>query len=38
LVHGSIAGEVIESNNQEFAVGDFVNGNTGVQKYALSEG
>ena len=31
-------GEVIESNNDGFAVGDFVAGIQGVQEYALSDG
>ena len=38
LVHGSVAAEVIESNNPEFSVGEFVVGSTGVQEYAISDG
>ena len=38
LVHGSIAGQVIESNHSDYHVGDFVTGSTGVQDYAVSDG
>lgn len=38
LVHGSVAGEVVESNHPEFHAGDFVNGSTGIQDYAVSDG
>lgn len=38
LVHGSVAGEVIESNHPGFRAGDFVNGSTGIQGYAVSDG
>jgi NADPH-dependent curcumin reductase CurA len=31
-------GEVIESNNNKFNVGDFVSGHNGVQSYAVSDG
>ncbi len=37
LVHGSAAGEIIESNHPDFSVGDFVNGSVGVQEYTLSD-
>ena len=36
LVHGSIAGRVVESNAPEFSVGDFVTGSLGVQRYAVA--
>ncbi|MEQ8483807.1 MAG: NADP-dependent oxidoreductase [Pseudomonadales bacterium] len=38
LVHGSVAGAVIESNHPDFAVGDLVEGSLGVQSYAVSDG
>lgn len=38
LVHGSVAGEVVRSNNAAFAVGDAVMGSLGVQRYAVSDG
>ena len=38
LVHGSSAGQVIESNNPEFGVGDYVAGSLGIQNYAVSDG
>jgi NADPH-dependent curcumin reductase CurA len=38
VVHGSIAGQVIESNNPDFRVGDFVSGSLGIQRYSVSDG
>ena len=38
LVHGSIAGQVIQSNHAEFKEGDFVLGSLGIQNYAISDG
>lgn len=38
LVHGSMAGRVVESNNPEFAVGDHVLGSLGIQNFAISNG
>ena len=38
VVHGSIAGQVIESNNSDFRVGDFVSGSLGVQRFSVSDG
>ncbi|MFK7913409.1 MAG: NADP-dependent oxidoreductase [Pseudomonadales bacterium] len=38
LVHGSSAGQVIESKHPDYHVGDFVNGSLGVQSYAVSDG
>ncbi len=38
LVHGSIAGQVVESNHPNYHAGDFVTGSLGVQSYAISDG
>ncbi len=38
VVHGSIAGQVIESSHPGFRVGDFVSGALGVQRYAVTDG
>ncbi len=38
LIHGSAAGRVIESNDPNHAVGDYVIGSTGVQNYAAMTG
>ncbi len=38
LIHGSMAGRVIVSNNADFSVGDYVLGSLGVQNYAVSDG
>ena len=38
LVHGSIAGKVLESNHPGFRAGDLVTGSLGVQRYAISDG
>ena len=38
LVHGSIAGRVIESEHPAYAVGDYVSGSLGVQSHAISDG
>jgi len=38
LVFGSIAGQVIESRNADWRVGDYVTGSLGVQRYAISTG
>ena len=38
LVHGSFAGEIVESNAEGFSVGEFVNGSLGVQDYAVCDG
>lgn len=38
VVHGSAAGQVIESNHPDFSAGDWVTGSTGVQAYAVSDG
>jgi NADPH-dependent curcumin reductase CurA len=38
LVHGSVAGQVIESRHDGFAVGEYVAGSLGVQSYAISTG
>lgn len=38
LVRGSMAGEVIESNNPDYSVGDLVLASSGVQNYAISNG
>ncbi len=37
-IHGSGAGEVVESRNPNFRVGDAVMGSLGVQRYAVSDG
>ena len=38
LVRSTIAGEIIASNNSDFAVGDFVTGGTGAQNFSVSNG
>lgn len=38
MVHGSSAGEVVESDHPDFSVGDLVIGSLGVQNYAVSDG
>jgi len=38
LVFGSVAGQIIESRNPDWRVGEFVSGSLGVQRYALSNG
>jgi len=38
LVRGSVAGEVVESNNPNFSMGDQVTGSLGVQNYSVSDG
>jgi hypothetical protein len=38
VMTGGTVGEVIESNNPKFKIGDFVVGSLGWQQYALSEG
>jgi len=38
LVFGSVAGQIIESRNPDWRVGDFVSGSLGVQRYAISNG
>lgn len=38
VVHGSVAGQVIESNDPNHNVGDFVLGSVGVQSYAAVDG
>ena len=38
VVHGSIAGQVIESAHPGFKVGEYVSGSLGVQRYAISDG
>ena len=39
ILHGNIVGEVVESNNPEFKVGDdSVVGSLGIQKYSISDG
>jgi NADPH-dependent curcumin reductase CurA len=38
VVHGTSAGQVLESNHPDFRVGDFVAGSFGVQEYAVSDG
>lgn len=37
-IHGSGAGEVVESRNPNYRVGDAVMGSFGVQRYAVSDG
>ena len=37
LIHGSVAGQVIESNHPDFAVGEYVLGSLGMQNYAVAE-
>ena len=38
LVHGSIAGQVIQSKHPDYRVGDFVEGSLGLQNFAVSDG
>jgi NADPH-dependent curcumin reductase CurA len=38
LVHGSVAGTVVESRHPDYRAGDAVVGSLGVQRYALSDG
>ena len=38
MVHGGVAGQVIESNDPEHSVGDFVQGSLGIQSYAAADG
>ena len=38
ILHGNIVGEVIESNNSDFQIGDYVVGSLGIQTYAISDG
>ncbi len=38
VVHGSVAGRIIESNNPDFNVGDYVSGSLGIQAYGVSDG
>ena len=38
VMRAGTVGEVIESNNNKFNVGDFVSGHNGVQSYAVSDG
>jgi hypothetical protein len=38
LVHGSVAGEVVESRHPAFRPGDTVTGSLGVQRYAVASG
>ncbi len=38
VMRAGTVGEVIESNNDKFNVGDFVSGHNGVQSYAVSDG
>ncbi len=38
LIHGSAAGQVIESNDPNHQVGDFVQGSLGVQSFAVANG
>ncbi len=38
LVHGSLVGQVVESRNPDYKIGEFVLGSLGVQKYAVSDG
>jgi len=37
-VHGSVAGRVIESDNPNYSVGEYVQGSLGVQSHAVSNG
>ncbi len=36
LIHGSVAGQVVESNDPSFSIGDFVQGSLGMQNYAAA--
>jgi NADPH-dependent curcumin reductase CurA len=38
LVRGTVAGEVIESNNPDYSTGEFVLASAGLQNYAVSDG
>ena len=38
LVRNSVAGQVVESNNPDWAAGDYVVAATGVQNYGISDG
>jgi NADPH-dependent curcumin reductase len=38
VVHGSSAGEIVESQHPAFRVGELVSGSLGVQTYAVSDG
>lgn len=38
LVFGTMVGEIIESNNPAFEIGEFVSGSLGVQNYGVSDG
>jgi NADPH-dependent curcumin reductase CurA len=38
VMTGGVVGEVIESNHQDYKVGDFVTGQFGWQEYAVSDG
>jgi len=38
VMRGFAAGKVIQSKNQDFQVGQYVTGLTGVQQYAISDG
>ena len=38
LVHGSLAGQVVESRNPDYRVGEFLQGSLGVQSFAVSDG
>ncbi|MEM7016597.1 MAG: NADP-dependent oxidoreductase [Pseudomonadota bacterium] len=37
-IHGSAAGEVVESNHPDYQIGDFVTGSIGIQNYAIAPG
>lgn len=38
ILHGNIVGEVIESKNLSYDVGDYIVGSLGIQKYAVTDG
>jgi NADPH-dependent curcumin reductase CurA len=38
LVHGSMAGKVIESKHPDYQAGDYVEGSLGLQNFAVSDG
>lgn len=38
ILHGNIVGEVIESKNLNYDVGDYIVGSLGIQKYAVTDG
>lgn len=38
LVHGTVAGDVVESRHPDFPVGTLVQGSLGVQRFAVSDG